>query len=311
LAFGRKQVLETKPLNLNAVITNFKDMLVRLIGEDIHLKTVLGQDIGLVNADVSQIEQVLLNLAVNARDAMQQGGTLTVETSVVTLDEKYALSHAPVVPGSYVMMSVSDTGCGMDAQTIGKVFEPFFTTKATGKGTGLGLAMVYGIVKQHSGYIWVYSEVARGTTFKIYLPRIQAAQAHEIAPSTPPAVLTGRETILVVEDDPQVRGLVCEMLAQYGYTVIETGNVREALRLADEPGTIHLVLTDIVMPEMSGRQVFESVAARRPGIKVLYMSGYTEDVIAHHGILDAGIHFIQKPFSGQKLSVKVREALDG
>ncbi|MEN6474192.1 MAG: 7TM diverse intracellular signaling domain-containing protein [Syntrophaceae bacterium] len=310
LAFGRKQVLEMKPLNLNAVITNFKDMLIRLIGEDIHLKTVLGQDIGLVNADVSQIEQVLLNLAVNARDAMQQGGTLTVETAVITLDESYALSHVPVVPGAYVMMSVSDTGCGMNAQTIDKVFEPFFTTKATGQGTGLGLAMVYGIVKQHGGYIWVYSEVGKGTTFKIYLPLIQIAQAQEKPFSPPPAVLTGTETILVVEDDPQVRALVCEMLTQYGYTVIETENVREALRLADEQGTIHLVLTDIVMPEMSGRQVFEAVAAKRPGIKVLYMSGYTEDVIAHHGILEAGILFIQKPFSGQKLSEKVREALD-
>ncbi|HQP30310.1 MAG TPA: PAS domain S-box protein [Deltaproteobacteria bacterium] len=310
LAFGRKQVLEIKPLNLNAVITNFKEMLIRIIGEDIHLKTVLDQNIGLVNADVSQIEQALLNLAVNARDAMQQGGTLTVETSVVTLDEGYALSHAQVVPGRYVMLTVSDTGCGMDAQTLDKVFEPFFTTKATGKGTGLGLSMVYGIVKQHGGYIWVYSELGRGTTFKIYLPESQAGQAYEMPTSAPPAVSSGTETILVVEDDSQVRQLVCELLIQCGYTVIETGDVREALRLASQPGEIHLVLTDIVMPEMSGRQVYEQIARLRPGIKVLYMSGYTEDVIAHHGILEPGIHFIQKPFSGQRLSEKLREALD-
>jgi len=310
LAFGRKQVLETKPVNLNTVITNFKDMLIRLIGEDIHLKTVLDQDIGLVNADVSQIEQVLMNLAVNARDAMQHGGTLTLETAVVTLDERYALSHGPVIPGTYVMVTVSDTGCGMDVLTMGKVFEPFFTTKPTGKGTGLGLAMVYGIVKQHGGYIWVYSEVGRGTTFKIYLPMLPAVQAHGTEPTHSPAVVNGTETILVVEDDPHVRALVCEMLTQYGYTVIETGDVHEALRLAAEHDPIHLVLTDIVMPEMSGREVFESVSRRKPGIKVLYMSGYTEDVIAHHGILEHGIHFIQKPFSGQKLSEKVREALD-
>lgn len=309
LAFGRKQVLEIKPLNLNMVIDNCRERLISIIGENIQFKTVLDPHIALVNADVTQIEQVLLNLMSNAREAMQTGGTVSLETASVILDRAYALSHGPVIPGAYVMLALSDTGCGMDAQTIGQVFEPFFTTKPKKKRMGLGLSMVYGIVKQHGGYIWVYSEVGVGSTIKIYLPQLMVAGTLEIPLSAPPEELDGTETILVVEDDPEVRQLVSVILSQHGYTVIDTGNARDALHQAARLHTIHLVLTDVVMPDMSGRQVYESISALRPDIKVLYMSGYTEDIIAHHGILDPGIHFIQKPFTSQKLTQKIREIL--
>jgi PAS domain S-box-containing protein len=309
LAFARKQTLEMKVLDLNEVVIGFEKMLARLIGEDIQVQTLLHPGIGTVEADAAQIEQVLLNLAVNARDAMPDGGRLAIETAGVVLDDAYASVHLGVEPGAYVMLSVSDTGCGMNAETLRMVFEPFFTTKDPGKGTGLGLATVYGIVKQHRGHVSVYSEVGLGTTFKIYLPRAIEVGQDGVAPSAPAGVIRGTETILVVEDDTAVRQLTHGALTRLGYDVIEAESGRDAIRLAAERETIHLLLTDVIMPEMSGREVCEQVAALHPGIKVLYMSGYTANVIAHHGVLDEGIHLLRKPFTRESLAQKIREVL--
>ncbi|OYV98413.1 MAG: hypothetical protein B7Z62_03925 [Deltaproteobacteria bacterium 37-65-8] len=312
LAFGRKQVLTIKTIDLNRVIAEFGGMLSRLIRESIAVSTHLATDLGPVKADPFQIEQILLNLCINARDAMPDGGRLTIETANVSLDEEYAKTHTEVRPGSYVMLAVSDTGSGMDAETVGKIFDPFYTTKEKGKGTGLGLSMVYGIVKQHGGNIWVYSEPGRGATFKVYLPRVdEPAAAEEIAPGIPVHASVDPETVLVVEDEDTVRDLVCRMLSGAGYDVIEARGGEEAVRLAKERKTIHLLLTDIIMPEMSGRMVRDRVAALHPDVKVLYMSGYTDNVVAHHGILEAGVHFLQKPFTARTLADKVREALEG
>ncbi|MCB0212628.1 MAG: CHASE domain-containing protein [Anaerolineae bacterium] len=311
LAYSRKQVLEMQVIDLNIIIGDFEKMAQRLIGEDVELQTFLKPDLYRVNADKGQIGQVLLNLIVNARDAMPTGGKLTIETANVYLDEtyvkKYADDHAP---GGYVMLAVSDTGHGMDVETQQQIFDPFFTTKAQGQGTGLGLSTVFGIIKQHGGNIWVYSELDKGTTFKIYLPQIEtAADAPETAVSEPESML-GAETVLVVEDEELVRTLICETLTAHGYNVLEAQNINNGLQLAAEQQPIHLLLTDVVMPEMNGKELYQKVAALHPHIEVLYMSGYTDDVIVHHGMLDDGINFLQKPFSVQTLTKKVRQVFD-
>ena len=312
LAFSRRQMLQPKVLDLNAVVTNLEPMLQRLIGENIELVIELKPGLGQVKADPGQIEQVIMNLAINARDAMPQGGKLLLDTDNVELDEAYALQHIPTQPGSYVRLAVSDTGCGMDAATQSRIFEPFFTTKEQGKGTGLGLSTVYGIVKQSGGYIWVYSEGGQGTTFKIYLPRV-VAPADSVPPVTHWSSLPqGRETVLLVEDEPEVRWLVRDMLQHLGYTVLEARHGIEAQVLSiQHAGPIHLLITDVVMPQMSGREIAEQLTSEHPETKVLYMSGYTDDAVVRHGVLAAEIAFLQKPFTPEALARKVREVLDG
>ena len=311
LAFSRRQVLEPKLLDLNEVVAEMDQMLQRLIGEDIQLVSIRRTGLGQVKADPGQIEQVILNLAVNARDAMPQGGKLTIETANVELDEDYARAHVVVGPGDYVMLAVSDSGCGMDAETQAHLFEPFFTTKEKGKGTGLGLATVYGIVKQSGGNIWVYSELGQGTTFKVYLPRVWEA-AKTIAPGTPvDDAASDVETILLVEDEKAVRELAAWTLERNGYTVLAAGDAAEATQLAQRhERRIHLLLTDVEMPEVSGPQLAQRLASLRPGIKVLYMSGYTDDAVVHHGVLEPGVAFLQKPFTAADLARKVRQALE-
>lgn len=313
LAFSRRQILDLKVLDLNVLLKDLDKMLRRIIGEDIELVTLLSGDLGKVKIDPSQIEHVIFNLAVNARDAMPSGGKLIIETANVELDEKYAHAHASVIPGRYVRLSVSDTGVGMTQEVKEKVFEPFFTTKEKGKGTGLGLSMVYGIVRQSSGDIWVYSEPGQGTTFKIYLPRTEEEadrpQKREDTDSFP----GGSETVLLVEDDELVRDLANRLLKQLGYRVLEATNGEEALTVAKEHDgeTIHLLLADIVMPQMGGKALADRLKIPRPNVKVLYTSGYADNAIVHHGVLDPGTHFLQKPFSLKMLSHKVREVLDG
>ena len=312
LAFSRKQMLAPKILNVQSVVAEMEKILRRLIGEDIQLETSSATDLGLVKADRSQIEQVILNLAVNARDAMPQGGRLTIETANVELDSSY--SHPPAVlsPGRYVMLAVTDNGCGMDAETQAHVFEPFFTTKEKGKGTGLGLATVYGVVKQSGGYVWVYSEPGRGTSFKIYLPRIEetTVPAGRDGKSEMQIPQRGSETILLVEDEKGVRELAREYLASSGYTVIEAEDGHTALELAAmHVGQIHLLLTDVVMPGISGRELAERVSQIRPGIKIIYMSGYTDQAVVHHGILQNDAVLLQKPFTLMTLAGKLREML--
>ena len=311
LAYSRRQVLKPQVLDLNSSVTSMVPMLRRLIGENIDLTPTLQTDLGRVEADPSQIEQIIMNLVVNARDSMPSGGRVVLETSNADLDETFAKRHVPTQPGSYVMLAVSDTGSGMNKATQARIFEPFFTTKQLGKGTGLGLATVYGIVKQSDGYIWVYSEPGMGSTFKIYLPRVDAEVSLEASSVTPRPLPSGSETVLLVEDDRTVRLLASEMLRMNGYTVLQARDGREALDLVRRHGQpIHLLLTDVVMPEMSGRQLAKGVADIQPGICVLYMSGYTDGVIAHHGVLDAGVAYLQKPFSAESLARKVREVLD-
>ncbi|OLD23708.1 MAG: hypothetical protein AUI18_10985, partial [Candidatus Rokubacteria bacterium 13_1_40CM_2_70_45] len=278
LAFSRRQMLQPKVLDLNAVVSNLEPMLHRLIGENIELAIVLKPGLGQVKADPGQLEQVIMNLTINARDAMPHGGKLLFETDNATLDEVYARQHIPTQPGSYVRLAVSDTGCGMDEATQSRIFEPFFTTKEQGKGTGLGLSTVYGIVKQSGGYIWVYSEPGQGTTFKIYLPRV-AAPADSVLPVTHWSKLPqGTETLLLVEDEPEVRWLVRDMLQHLGYTILEARHGIEAQVLSiQHPGPIHLLITDVVMPQMSGREIAEQLRSEHPETKVLYMSGYTDD----------------------------------
>jgi len=313
LAFSRKQMLAPKILDLNGVVTENLKMLNRMIGEDIDLVMVPGADLGAVRADAGQIEQVIMNLAVNARDAMPAGGKLTLETSNVSLDEDYARFHAPLKPGNYVMLAISDTGAGMDAETQSHIFEPFFTTKGT-KGTGLGLSTVYGIVKQSGGYIWVYSEQEKGTTFKIYLPRIAdkaESPVQVVAPKEVPAAEPGTETILLVEDEANLRYLAGQFLEKQGYRVVEAADGAAAMQIAvAHEGVIHLLLTDVIMPGMNGRELAQRISEIRPNVKVLYMSGYTENVIGHNGMLDAGVRLLQKPFNLRDLKAKVREVLD-
>jgi len=312
LAFSRKQILRPAILDLNDVLVGMETMLRRLIGEDIDLVTVLGRGLWRVHADPGQVGQVIMNLAVNSRDAMPSGGKLTLETANVELDEDYARSHESVLPGRYVLLAVSDSGCGMDKETQAHAFEPFFTTKEKGKGTGLGLATVYGIVKQSQGYIWLYSEPGNGSTFKMYLPASVEENPEESEPSRVRAEPSrGSETILVVEDDPSVRSLAHAFLASHGYEVLEAANGREALQICDRhQGPIHLLLTDVVMPEMSGLQLAQLLVPSYRGMKVLYMSGYTEETIVHHGVLDPGAALLSKPFSQDILAGKVREVLD-
>jgi PAS domain S-box-containing protein len=310
LAFSRRQVLEMQIIDLNTIVRRFKEMIQHLIREDIELLAFQDPALYQVNADKGQIEQVLMNLVVNARDAMPTGGKLTIETANVYLDEVYVEKYADVqAPGQYVMLAVSDTGLGMDAETRQQIFEPFFTTKQQGKGTGLGLSTVFGIVKQHGGNIWVSSESDKGTTFKIYLPQAEGTvQTPET--TTEPASIYGTETILVVEDEEMVRQLVCETLTAHGYEVLEARGPNDSLRIASEDKTTPcLLLTDVIMPEMNGRDLYEKMAAIQPDIKVLYMSGYIDNVIVHHGTLDEGVNFLQKPFSVQNLTQKVRQVL--
>jgi PAS domain S-box-containing protein len=310
LAFSRRQVLEMRMVNLNEVVIEFEKMLQRLIGENITFKTHLTADLPPIKADQGQLEQVLLNLVVNARDAMPNGGQLTIETSPVVLDEAYVANHIGTQPGPHVQLAVSDTGHGMDAATQQRIFEPFFTTKSRGHGTGLGLSTVFGIIKQHGGNIWVYSEPGQGTTFKVYLP-LAPASTPTLIPE-PPVIksLEGSETILVVEDEISVRQLVTGSLQAYGYQVIEADTPAAGLAAAASPGNIHLLLTDVILPTMNGRELFQQLAAIRPGLKVLYMSGYTDNSIAKHGVLSEGTAFLQKPFSIRNLLQKVRIVLE-
>jgi len=310
LAYSRRQVLQPRVFNLNTLVLNLDKLLQPLIGEDITLKSVIEPNLGSIKADPGQIEQVIMNLVVNARDAMPKGGGLTLETANVNLDGDYARTHEGVRPGSYVMLAVSDTGSGMDASTRSHIFEPFFTTKGVGRGTGLGLSMAYGIVKQSGGSIEVYSEPSHGTTFKIYLPRVE--QPVEALPGkSPDELIRGTETILLVEDDHQVRELARRILSSCGYTVLAAESAAAVIRHCEShTGPIHVLLTDVVMPGMGGREIAEQVKPRRPGIKVLYMSGYTTNAIVHHGVLDPGTHFLQKPFTPASLAAKVREVLN-
>ena len=313
LAFSRQQVLAPQIVNLGDVVFGVEKMLRRVIGEDVDLVTVLGSDVGAVKADVGQIEQVLMNLAVNARDAMPTGGKLTIEAANVEHDPDYAREQEAAAVSRFVMLAVSDTGTGMDEATKARIFEPFFTTKEVGKGTGLGLATVYGIVKQSGGFIWVYSEPGLGTTFKIYLPRVDVVAQNDGGGATSRASASERgiETVLLVEDAAAVRAVMHEALVRQGYTVLDAPTGAEALRIAaNHAGPIHLLLTDVVMPGLSGRQLADRLAAVRPETKVLYTSGYTDDAVVRHGVLESGIAYLQKPFTMDGLARKVREVLD-
>jgi PAS domain S-box-containing protein len=311
LAFSRKQIMQPRVFNLNEVVAEMDAMLRRLIGEDIDLVTILSPELEGVQADPAQIEQVIMNLAVNARDAMPTGGKLTIETANVHLDEAYAQAHHAVVPGPYVMLAMSDSGSGMDAETKSRIFEPFFTTKELGKGTGLGLATVYGIVKQSGGNIWIYSEPGQGTTFKIYLPRVVGDVESIKSEALPALHLPGSETILVVEDNDNLREVICKTLGKQGYVVLEAANGKDALQIFDNrTWPIDLLLVDVVLPQMSGAEVVKRLQEFDPNLKVLYMSGYTNNAIVHHGVLDTDVAFLQKPFKGTALLLKIRDVLD-
>lgn len=311
LAFSRQQVLQPKVLNLNAVVSNTEKMLRRLLGEDVSLVTNLSPNLGQVKADAGQLEQVLMNLAVNARDAMPRGGRLTIETQQVFLDESYCRGVADLPPGEYVLLAVSDTGCGMDEATRGRIFEPFFTTKGLGKGTGLGLATVHGIVKQSRGHIAVYSEVGHGTAFKVYLPRVSGPASNARSELLSQTMPRGTETVLLVEDEETVRATAGHILRGCGYRVLEASNGKEGLRLSEiEPGPIHLLISDVVMPHMGGRGLAELITAKRPRCRVLFLSGYTDDAVIRHGVLEGEFAFLQKPFTPSGLAQKVRNVLD-
>ena len=310
LAFSRQQVVEPRVVSLNTVVEGLQQILRRVIGEDIELEITLAPDLGAVRADVGQLEQVLMNLTVNARDAMATGGRLTVETANAEHDPEYARDHEAAAVRRFAMLAVTDTGCGMDEATKARIFEPFFTTKEPGKGTGLGLATVYGIVQQAGGFIWVYSEPGQGTSFKIYLPEVDATAERATAAAPTPAP-GGTETVLLAEDAGAVRAVAKQVLERQGYTVLEAPDGEAALRLAQRHrGVIHLLLTDVVMPRVGGRELAEQLARIRPDVKVLYVSGYTDDSVVRHGILESGTAYLQKPFSPESLARKVRDVLD-
>jgi len=312
LTFSRRQILDMKVLDLNTIVRGLEKMTGRIIGEDIEMVTVLDDHLGRVKTDPSQIEQVILNLVVNARDAMPAGGKLAIETANVVLDETYARTHIGVAPGSYVMLSVSDTGCGMSPEIKELIFEPFFTTKEEGKGTGLGLSTIYGIVKQSGGNIWVYSEPGRGTTFKVYLPRVEEETDALPVQDHTDHLPKGNETVLLVEDDPSLRALAARVLRYQGYKVLEATNGHEAIGIARESiqERIHLLLTDVVMPHMGGRELVKRMKTLHSEIRVLFISGYTDHTIIYHAGLKPGTPFLQKPFSPTALAQKVREVLD-
>lgn len=311
LAFSRKQVLRPKVLVLNSVVSDMERMLARLIGEDIELCTVLEPNLSSIKVDPGQIEQIIMNLAVNARDAMPQGGKLTIETSNVVIDDEYARNHIAVTPGPFVKLEVSDSGCGIDRQTQSRIFEPFFTTKEVGKGTGLGLSTVYGIVKQSGGHIWVYSEVGVGTTFTIYLPCTEENPEVYKREYGNERGLRGTETVLIAEDEEVVRKLACKVLRMYGHKVLEATGGNDALLISESHlAPIDLLITDVIMPDMNGLELANRLTALRPETRVLFMSGYTDSAIVHQGFLDDGANFIQKPFSPEALASKVREVLE-
>ena len=310
LAFSRKQVLRPRVLDLNHVVNEMLSMLGRLVGENVDVRLRLNAKNGMVHADPHQLERVVMNLVVNARDAMPHGGKLSIETAGVSWDEAYAQSHPESPVGHYVMLAVSDSGAGMDEETKKHIFEPFFTTKDIGKGTGLGLSTVQGIVAQSGGYIEVYSEPGRGTSFKIYLPMVDESVANAGMPASP--VLGGRETVLVVEDQEEVREYAATVLKSYGYRVITAESGAGALLQCEREGPhIDLILTDLVMPNMSGRELADRLEKLQCGVKVLFMSGYTDSVMVHHGVLEEDAKFLQKPFSPEQLAIKVREVLGG
>ncbi|MCW5968903.1 MAG: response regulator [Blastocatellales bacterium] len=311
LAFSRQQVIEPKLLNLNSVVSDTEKLLRRLIGEDILLVTKLNPKLGRVKADPGQIEQVMMNLAVNARDAMPQGGNLTIETQMMHLDEHYCKGVADLNPGEYVMLAVSDSGCGMNQEVLARIFEPFFTTKNVGEGTGLGLATVHGIIKQSGGHIAVYSEQGYGTSFKIFLPQASGPTPGARPDPKSMEMPEGTETLLLVEDEDAVRMLASHILRACGYRVLEAANGRDALRLSEsESGAIHLLISDVVMPYLGGRALAEQIAAARPGCRVMFLSGYTDDAVVRHGVLEAEFAFLQKPFTASSLAQKVRSVLD-
>jgi two-component system cell cycle sensor histidine kinase/response regulator CckA len=309
LLLSRQQLVEPRVVDLHDVLTSMDKMLQRILGEDVEMVVVAPKSTGRVKVDPSHVEQVILNLVVNARDAMPTGGKLTIETSNIVLDEHYTNNHLPAKAGPHVMLAVSDTGTGIDRETQTRIFEPFFTTKEKGKGTGLGLSTVFGIVQQSGGNVWVYSEPGKGTTFKIYLPRVDA-EADVLTPSVAPTTLRGTETILLVEDEDQVRAIVRNILRRQGYHVIPAQNGGEALLICERhPGKIDLLLTDVVMPQMSGPELAKRLAATRPDMRVLCMSGYTDDSIVRHGVLETGVAFVQKPITPGLLARKIREVL--
>ena len=313
LSFSRKQVFQPRILDLSRTVSAMLKMLQSLIGEDVEVVQRLAPDLWQIQADPAQIDQILMNLAVNARDAMPKGGKLVVETANVELDHMYAQGHLPVRPGPHVMLAVTDTGTGMDKETQSKIFEPFFTTKEKGKGTGLGLATVYGIVKQSGGYIWVYSELGRGTTFKVYFRRAEEKSAEPIKVQRPARpIFTESQTVLVVEDDESLQKLSCQFLQSSGFAVLQASNGAEALQIASlHPGPIHLLITDTVMPGLSGSELVRRLQAQRPETKVLYVSGYADDTVMTHGISSQGEAFLQKPFSKTELINKVVQLLEG
>jgi len=311
LVFSRQQIITPQVLDLNDIVVVMDKMLRRILGEDVDLVTRLARHSTRVLADPSNIEQMIMNLALNARDAMPRGGKLTIETGTVELDERYAAEHLGAKPGPHVLLAVSDTGTGMQPEIQARIFEPFFTTKAVGKGTGLGLSIVFGIAQRAGGSVWVYSEPGRGTTFKVYLPRSEA-EVEAGSASRVPIALHGGETILLAEDQEQVRAVAHSILRRHGYHAIVAQNAGEALLLCEaHTGPIHLLLTDVVMPHLSGADLAKRIAVTRPETKVLFMSGYTDDSVVRHGVLEDGVAFLQKPFTPESLARKVREVLDG
>lgn len=312
LAFARKQTIAPKVTDLNNTVNGILKMLHRLIGEDIELVWLPGQDLWPIKMDPTQIDQILANLSINAKDAIDDVGKLIIETGKVRFDQDFCMDHPNCTPGDFVQLTVSDDGHGMDKETLQKIFEPFFTTKDVDRGTGLGLATVYGIVKQNDGFIDVYSEPNKGTSFKIYLPRYKSAREHGPGKDQVQIAAKGEETILLVEDESSILEMTAQMLKRLGYNLMTASRPGEAIRLAEKyDGDIHLLMTDVVMPEMNGRDLAKNILALYPNISRLFISGYSADVIAHHGVLDDGINFLQKPFSRQDLSDKIRKALDG